>query len=226
MTTIAIGTGPRRRLLGGVLAALAGLLVLCAVARPGAAQTADDPAHFVRDFGERAVAMLADPTLAPDQRRDAFRRMLVADFDIEATGRFVLGRAWRGASEAQRAEYLALFEGLIVATYASRLESYGGESLAVDGLRSRDDKRAVVATRILRAEGAPIQVDWRLRRLGPSWRIVDVVVEGVSMAITQRSEFKSALRASGGKIEGLLAKLREKAAPIKSASAAGAKGAL
>jgi len=226
MTTIAFSSSPRRGLLRAVLAALAGLLVLCAIARPGGAQTAGDPAHFVRDFGERAVAMLADPSLAPDQRREAFRRMLVEDFDIEATGRFVLGRAWRGASESQRAEYLALFEDMIVATYARQLESYGGESLAVDGLRSSDEKQAVVATRILRAEGAPIQVDWRLRRLGQSWRIVDVVVEGVSMAITQRSEFASALRASGGKIEGLLAKLRERAEPIKSASATGTKGAL
>jgi phospholipid transport system substrate-binding protein len=226
MTTIVIGTSPRRGFLGGALAALAGLLVLCAVARPGAAQTADDPVRFVRDFGERAVAMMADPALAPDQRRQTFRLMLVEDFDIETAGRFVLGRAWRGATAAQRSEYLSLFEGLIVATYTRQLESYGGESLAVDGLRSRDEKRAVVATRILRAEGAPIRVDWRLRRLGQSWRIIDVVVEGVSMAITQRSEFKAALRASGGKIEGLLAKLREKAEPIKAASAMGAESAL
>ncbi|MCZ6734504.1 MAG: ABC transporter substrate-binding protein, partial [Planctomycetota bacterium] len=62
----------------------------------------------------------------------------------------------------------------------------------------------------LRAEGEPVQLDWRLLRRGDTWRIVDVVVEGMSMALSQRSEFKAVIRGSGGRVEALLEKLREK----------------
>ena len=200
--------------------AVCGALVLLAVgaARPVAAVETGDPAAFVRHFGEQAIAVLADQGLAGDQREQAFRELLTAGFDVKTIGRFVLGRYWRKATEAERAEYGRLYEDLIVATYARQLSSYAGEGLKVAGVRQQDGKSALVASRFLRAEGEPVQLDWRLLRRGDTWRIVDVVVEGMSMALSQRSEFKAVIRGSGGRVEALLEKLREKTRQAESGS--------
>ena len=76
---------------------------------------------------------------------------------------------------------------------------------------------AAVTSRILRPTGEPIRIDWRLLRRGESWRIVDVVVEGMSMVLSQRSEYAAVIKGDGGKIEGLLVKLREKTSRLRSA---------
>ncbi len=202
--------------------AAAGLLFASALVlsapRVAVAGGAGDPAGFVRAFGERAVAVLADQSLAPEARAEEFRQLLIERFDVARIGRFALGRYWRKATKEQRAEYARVFEDYIIATYARKLNAYSGETFAVDSVRNQDKKRARVVSRIVRAEGEPIMIEWRLRRADGSWRIVDVMVEGVSMAMTQRSEFAAVVRANGGRVDGLIEKLREKTAPVKSAA--------
>ncbi len=208
----------RRGFTRGLAAVTAVLQLAAAGPRPAAAVETGDPAAFVRHFGEQAIAVLADKGLAEDQREKAFRRLLTAGFDIKTIGRFALGRYWRKATEAERAEYGRLFEDLIVATYSYQLSSYAGQGLKVEGVRQQDEKSALVASRFLRAEGKPVQLDWRLLRRGGTWRIVDVVVEGMSMALSQRSEFKSVIKSNGGRVEALLEKLREKTRQAESGS--------
>ncbi len=210
--------------------AAAGLLFASALVlsapRDAVAGGAGDPAGFVRAFGARAVAVLADQSLAPKARDEEFRQLLIERFDVARIGRFALGRYWRKATEEQRAEYGRVFEDYIIAIYARQLNAYSGETFAVDGVRDQDEKRARVASRIVRAEGEPIMIEWRLRRADGAWRIVDVLVEGVSMALTQRSEFAAVVRANGGRVEGLIEMLREKTAPVKSAAVVEGKSTL
>ncbi len=208
----------RRGFTRGLAAVAAVLLLAAAGPRPAAAVETGDPAAFVRHFGEQAMAVLADKGLARDQREQTFRGLLTAGFDIKTIGRFVLGRYWRKATEAERAEYGRLYEDLIVATYSRQLSSYAGETLKVEGVRQQDGKSALVTSRFLRAEGKPVQLDWRLLRRGDTWRIVDVVVEGMSMALSQRSEFKAVIGGNGGRVEALLEKLREKTRQAESGS--------
>ncbi len=200
-----------RRSFARSLAAVAAVLLLAAAGpRPATAAETGDPAAFVRHFGEQAIAVLADKGLAEDRRKQVFRELLTTGFDVKTIGRFVLGRYWRKATEAERTEYGRLFEDLIVATYANQLSSYAGADLKVEGVRQQDDRSALVASRFLRAGGEPVHLDWRLLRRDDAWRIVDVVVEGMSMALSQRSEFKAVIKGNGGRIEALLEKLREK----------------
>ncbi len=84
------------------------------------------------------------------------------------------------------------------------------------------DRGALVGGRITRPQGDPVQVEWRLRRAADSWKISDVVVEGISMAVTRRSEFSSVIGSHGGRIEGLLEVLRKKAALADTHASAGA----
>ena len=205
--------------LGSVaLAALVGLGAGLGAPRPAAAAGPGDPAVFVREFSVQAIGVLADHSLSGDSRQQAFRDLLTAGFDVKAISRFVLGRYWRKATEAERAEFTGLFEDLIVATYSKKFSDYSGQTLKVEAIREENEKIAAVASRILRQSGEPIRIDWRLLRRGESWRIVDVVVEGMSMVLSQRSEYAAVIKGDGGKIEGLLVRLREKTARLRSAS--------
>ena len=169
-----------------------------------------DPAVFLTDFSDEAIAMLADKTLSDSDRETEFGRLFNEGFDVGMIGRFVLGRFWKVADDQQRQEYQDLFESFIIATYARRLGGYDGESLAVGKVQEANEKRAVVSSQVIRPKNEPINVDWRMRRAGSGWKIVDIVVEGISMAVTQRSEFASVISNNGGHLEALLTKLRER----------------
>jgi phospholipid transport system substrate-binding protein len=124
----------------------------------------------------------------------------------------VLGKHGRVASDEERAEFDRLFASGIVATYSRHLGSYAGETLEVGGAKVLDAGGVIVGSRIVRPAGPQVAVEWRLHGEAGAWRIVDVVIEGVSLALTLRSEYSAVIRASGGKVEGLLARLREQAA--------------
>jgi len=205
-------------LLSSVLLVLA---MMAALARGAHANEGQEAADFVRDFSNRAIVMLSDESLDQEARIEKFRQLLTAGFHLELIGKFVLGRHWRRASEAERAEFAQLFEDYLVASYAQKLSEYGGEKLVVQGGRPKGKSGAVVASRVVPPEGAPFQVEWRLRRAGDGWRIIDVVVEGVSMAVTQRSEFSSVISGRGGKIDGLLDALRSQIQQADSIAASG-----
>ena len=107
----------------------------------------------------------------------------------------------------QRADYLDLFGEFIVKTYAKRLGGYSGEAFVVLKSTVTGKKRdVIVKTRIDRPSGPSLKATWRVRKFGDQDKIIDVSVEGVSMAITQRQEFASVTRRSG--LEGLLQILR------------------
>ena len=167
---------------------------------------------FVQSLADEAIKSLAVEGLAQNERVERFKVLLHKHFDVKAIGRWVLGRYWRKASKEQRAEYMGLFENLIIATYVNQFTGLSGELLQVTEAIANDEKKdAIVRSEILRPKGQPpIKVDWRVRAPNGEFKVVDVVVEGVSMSQTQRSEFGSVIKREGGDLDGLLAALRKK----------------
>lgn len=185
------------------------LLAACLVSTPASRAEVDDPVGFIEQLGVEAIEMLADPALTEQERISEFRRILVAGFDLPTIARFVLGRYWRRATTEERREFESLLEDYIVTTYAAQLGRYRGETLAVGAARGEGD--ILVASEIVPREGPPVRVDWRVRGGPGSYKVIDVVVEGISMVITQRSAFASVIQRSGGRVSGLLSELRKKA---------------
>ena len=135
--------------------------------------------------------------------------LLNSYFDIKGIGKWALGRYWRKTSKSERSEYLVLFENLIVSTYANRFSQYTKEKITVKGTSSRG-KFALVKSQINGGKEKPIRIEWRVTFPDCKYKIFDIVVEGVSMVRTQRSEFSSVIRRNGGKVSDLLAALRKK----------------
>lgn len=190
------------------------LLVAVFLLGAGAAAPATaalDPGAFINNLGNEALAALS-PAASPQQRVLAFRALFRRDFDVPQIARFVLGPYWRIATPGQQQEFVRLFTNYIALAYSTRLSQYSGERLVVTGWRPIPGG-AIVTSEVERPGGGqPVSIDWRLTRYDDAYKINDVLVDGVSMAITQRSEFASVIQRNGGSVQGLLAMLRAKTA--------------
>jgi phospholipid transport system substrate-binding protein len=203
-----------------LLAAVALMFATFAYAAPASAGKGE-ASRFLENLAGEAIAVLSAPGIGPQSRQRAFRRLIHRGFDFSTVSRFVLGRHWQRASEAERSEFMRLFEDYTVVSYARRLGNYSGESLHILGERAINANTTQVASRITLNKRAPINIDWRLSRRSGHWRIVDVVVEGVSLAMVQRAEFNSVIRRGGGRLAGLLTLMEKKVAagqPTRTAS--------
>ncbi len=190
-----------------IAAGVAIVALTLSVARPHTAQ-ADTPSQFIALLGDNAISTLLDDSLTDAERIKLFRGLMLERFDLPLISRFVLGVHWRRASAEQRDEYSVLFEAFIVQIYSSRLGTYGGETLRVKSARAAG-KDTIVTTEV-RGPGTPsLKVDWRVRGYDGTYKVVDIIIEGASMVITQRDEFASVIRRSGGNVDGLLARLRK-----------------
>jgi phospholipid transport system substrate-binding protein len=194
----------RRWFLIGACVLFIGMLIS---ARPAAA--AADPAAVIISLGNHALEVLGN-NVDPKLRVARLRQLFSEDFDVPGIARFVLGRYWRVATEPQQQEFVKLFADYIALAYSNRLAEYSGETLHVTGTRPASDG-SVVSSEIVRPNGAPsAKVDWVLTAHDGAYKISDVVVEGVSMAVTQRSEFASVIQRNGGQVQGLITALRQK----------------
>jgi phospholipid transport system substrate-binding protein len=174
---------------------------------PRFAAAGDDPADFIRILGNQGLAVIRSGANL-DQKATYFHQMLRQDFALTEISHFVLGPYWRVASGAQRREFRSLFEDHLVHYYGQQFAQYGGESLRVNGSRT-DPAGVIVTSQIIRPQGPPIEVDWRLAVSDGRCKITDVSIDGVSMALTQRSEFAAIVQRNGGQVAGLLATMRE-----------------
>jgi phospholipid transport system substrate-binding protein len=190
---------------------LAGFILITGALAAPAILAAADPAAIINELGNRALEVLGK-NATPAQRVARFHELFREDFDVAGIARFVLGRYWKTATPEQQEEFVKLFEDYIALVYSNQLAAYSGETLRVTGSRTNAEE-AVVASEIIRPSGAPpVKVDWHLTDRNGSYKISDVTVDGISMAVTQRSEFASVIQRNGGQVANLIAQLREKTA--------------
>jgi len=180
------------------------------IANPAQSQT-DGARGFVDVMAKKTVAFLADKSISEQQKKSQFRTLLFADFDMDTIGRFVLGTYWRVATPAQREEYQKLFREMIAGAWAERFENYEGQKFELRSARPAEDseKDTLVSSVIIPAGNPEIPVDWRVRFKDGHYKIVDVIVSGVSLSVTQRSDFTSVIQRGGGNVQVLLANLRQ-----------------
>ena len=169
---------------------------------------AEQSQDFIRDIAQRGIGFIENSELSEEKRKEEFRTMLEDSFDMKTIGRFALGKYWRQATSEQQKEYLKLFEDMIVNVYTRRFGDYNGEKFEVVSAMEKG-KDVIVASKIIPKSGAPISVDWRVRKKNGHFVVVDIMVEGVSMALTQRSDFAAVIQRGGGKIDVLLEHLRK-----------------
>jgi len=187
-----------------LLAALAAFAVTAARA---------DDALDARAFIENAAAHVradASQTAAAGEQRKRFTVVLDRDFDVATIGRFVLGRYWANANDQARQDFVAAFRGFLAKSYAERFFVYAGRPMTIASARAGGDGIVVVRTNVQEADNRNVGVDWHVARVDGGLRIVDVVVEGVSLGQTQRDDFSAYLHSNNDDVGKLTALLRQR----------------
>ena len=185
-----------------VLAVIAGL---SAAPSPPAADEA--PVAFIRALGDQAVSVIRRPDMPLATKAAYFDQMVRQDFDVTGICRFVLGPYWRVASPAEQQQFCDGFADRLVRFYGQRLAQSGSGDFVVTGSRIGSDG-VIVTSRIIPQQGAPIAVDWRLGVSDGVYKIEDVAIDGISMALAQRSEIVALIAREGGQVGMVLATMR------------------
>lgn len=201
----------RRRVLACVAIAMAAL----AAGGPALADCAG-ARDFVRTAGERAVAVLNAPGAADAERVQGMSALLFEVADLPLIARLVLGRNWNSASPTQRTAYLDAFRIYALDSLAARFAKLDGgvRFTLLDRCTEVDERDSLLATDVaMPSRPQPIRIDWRVRETGGSYRLIDVSIEGVSLVVTNRSEFDAVVQRQG--LDALIAQIRGKNEPAR-----------
>ncbi|WP_169816594.1 MlaC/ttg2D family ABC transporter substrate-binding protein [Rhodovibrio salinarum] len=207
--------GWTRRAALAVLATGAMLGLLLPTAPHAAAKdSSDGAAQFIESLGQQAINELSDDGVPASERKQAFLDLLERGFALDAISRFVLGRYWRVASEQQQDKFQDVFKRIMAQRFLPLFRGYERDDFVVSGVGPDPTQPSLYAVRTMisrpnqtNGEGPKAEVIWRVRPRDGDYEIVDVKAEGVSMAITLRSEYNAAIQQAGGNVGDLIAKL-------------------
>lgn len=190
---------------------LSGLLAIAVVGGAAAGPSpVMAPDSVVRELSGQAIAALGATIGRPQERRQEVERLLGQGFDLERISQLVLGKYSRAATAAELEEYRRLFRVFVLEAYGSRLDQYGKQELRIVGAQPIGQDSMVESYVHGLAGGATVRLDWRLRQDERGWKVIDLVIEGVSMVVTQRNEFSAIIERGGGKVSALLGHLRDR----------------
>lgn len=199
----------------------AGVMALFVVfAATPAAQAQDKPGPdteaakaFIMDLADKTIALLQSDE-SNEQKQADFATLLEEGVNTDYVSRFVLGRNWNTASKDQREEFRSLFKEYLLANLTERLAGqYDNQSFTVKNAVPAGTKDVLVRSEITQANGKPLAIEWRVRKFGDNWQIIDIAAEGLSLAITQREEYGSVVQRKG--MDGLLSALSEQVKKMK-----------
>ena len=174
------------------------------------------PEELVRKVTEEVFeAIKADKQLAAGDRQKAIRlaeEKVLPHIDFQEATRLAVGRSWAKATPEQKKRLITEFRNMLVRTYSNAITAYEGQSMKVMPVRMKPgDTEVTVHNQFLRAGGKPVLLDYAMHKTDKGWKIYDIVVEGVSLVLTYRSEFDAVVKQDG--IDALIQRLAQKNKP-------------
>jgi len=191
-----------------LLPALAAASILAASLPPALAEGADaaQATKLVQDLGAQLVAIVNGPgTIGAKQAKVA--PLIERDVDVDGIARFCLGRFWRAATPPQQQAYVQAFHKVMLNSITTRLGEFQGVAFAMTQTVQREGA-TLVGTRITRPNQEPALVQWVVDGVDGQPKIVDLIAEGTSLRLTQRSDYGSFLSRNGGNVDALIAAMR------------------
>lgn len=180
-------------------------------ALPALAAPADDVKAFADKLASNALVIVKNEKLSKDEKQTQLESLFRTNVDIPWVAKFVMGKFWRTASEQQKSDYLSSYEKFILKNYTSKLTNYSGQAYKILDTKKDEDGDYLLTMEVESPNGEPsVLLDYRIRKVGAGYKIFDIIVEGVSMITTQRSEFSSVITNQG--IDYLIDALKKKIA--------------
>ena len=170
-----------------------------------------DPKLFVKDLVSDALNKLSDKSLTDDERASFVETVALDNVDINALGFYTLGEIRKSANENDLNKYKKVFEKYFLKSLTSRLTDYSSNKIEIISAEVKNSNYTIVKSRIVESANQPeIKIDWRIYTKNPEKPLIrDLIVEGLSLARTQKEEFSSILSSNNNDINILISKLEE-----------------
>ncbi len=192
-------------------------IALFLVAFLGLAQVAaadinkDKAVEMIQNVTKEGIEKIINSNDSSEEKNKVFRALFTENLDLDFIGKYVLGRYWRTATPAQKKEFIELYKEFNVRTWSERFDEFKGKEFVFEGTSAANNPNQVfVDTNVPMPEGKPASVKWRVSDINGKLKIIDIIIENVSLAQTARNEYTSFIAKSPKGIDGLLENLREK----------------
>ena len=170
-----------------------------------------NPKEFVKELVIDATTKLADKNIAEAQKKKIIEKIALENVDIQALSLYTLGELRKSANKDDIINYQASFEKYFLKSLTSRLTDYSSSKFEILSEDKKSENYTIVSSKVVPADGSPeIMIDWRVYTKNPDKPLIrDLIVEGLSLARTQKEEFASILNSNNNDIKILINKLRE-----------------
>ena len=170
-----------------------------------------DPKLFVEELVDDAIKTLSNKSISKADKNKKIEEIALTNVDIDALGMYTLGDVRKTLDENNLKKYKTLFEKYFLKSLTSRLTDYSSQKFEVLSADQKSDNYNIVSSRIVESASQPeIKIDWRIYTKDPSKPLIrDLIVEGLSLAKTQKEEFASILNSNNNDINILFSKLEE-----------------
>ncbi len=173
----------------------------------------NEAVEMVKNLTKEGIEQLVVSSASITERNQRFEKMFTENLDLDFIGKYVLGRYWRTANAQQRREFINLYRDFNVKIWSKRFDEFKGKKFIFEGTSAANNPNQVfVNTTVPMKEGKPASVKWRVYDHNGALKIIDIIIENVSLAQTARNEYTSFIAKSPKGIDGLLENLRKKIA--------------
>ncbi len=158
---------------------------------------------------DRIKTQRAELEANPEKIYDVVNELIIPNFDFVSMSKWVLGKNWKAATQAQRNEFMEQFKTLLVRTYARALLEYSDQEIKYFPVEQKPNSNlAVVKTELTSSSAQPFPVAYRMHQKNEQWKVVDVAVDGVSLVSTYRGSFATQIKKNG--FDSLIKELADK----------------
>ena len=170
-----------------------------------------NPKDFVYELVSEAINKLADKDLNEDQKKNFIEEVALDNIDINALGLYTLGELRKSSEKNDIDNYQKSFKKYFLKTLTSRLKDYSESKFEITGEDKKSANYTIIKSKVIPADNSPeIKIDWRIYTKNPDKPLIrDLIVEGLSLARTQKEEFASVLSSNNNDIKELINKLDE-----------------
>lgn len=176
---------------------------------PARAANEEQAKKFVSTMADKVILIVQDASLSDAAKEDQLVKIFNDNVDTDWMGRFALGRYFTRLNDGEKKHYLKLYHDYLLNNYIPRFREYTGEKIGVAGASAIENGEVMVNTTIHSPKASKdVLVDYRLKQQGDSFRVVDIVAEGISLITTQRTDFGTSIANDG--TEAFFARLEAK----------------
>jgi phospholipid transport system substrate-binding protein len=170
-----------------------------------------DPENFVKELVGEAINKLSDKNTNDEEKSKFIEKVALENVDINALGFYTLGELRKSAKKENLIKYQKAFERYFLKSLTSRLKDYSSSKFEIIGVDKKSTNYTIVSSKIIPENGGPqIKIDWRIYTKNQDKPLIrDLIVEGLSLARTQKEEFASILSSNNNDINFLISKLEE-----------------